>query len=96
MSVGILLVLAFAVFLGIRRFRSIKKSQPPEDEMLKNVLKRAAGTAYYLSLYSWLAMMYFSDKIEMEISSFIGLGIIIMAVEFALSWVYYNFFGKIK
>lgn len=96
MLAALILVITFAVILGIRRVRSVKKNQPAEDELSKGVLKRAASTSYYISLYSWLALMLFSDKIDMEVSSLIGLGIMLMAVEFALAWVYFNFFGKVN
>ena len=96
MVAGLILVITFAVILGIRRVRSLRKSQPAEDELSKVVLKRAASTAYYDSLYSWLALMFFSDKTEMEVSSLIGVGIMLMAVEFALAWLYFNFFGKVN
>ncbi len=91
---GLILVITFAIILGIRRVRSVRNNQPAEDELSKVVLKRAASTAYYISLYSWLALMVFSDSIKLEVSTLIGVGIMLMAVEFALAWVYFNFFGK--
>jgi len=93
---GLALIIVFAVFLGIRRIKSLRRSEPPEDEMSKRILKRTAATSYYLSLYTWLALMFFSDTTELEISSFIGLGILIMAIEFALAWVYHTYFAKIN
>lgn len=93
---GLVLVILFAAFLGFRRIISLRRSQPPEDEMSKRILKRAAASSYYLSLYTWLALMFFSDTTEMELSSFIGMGIMIMAIEFALAWVYHNYFAKIN
>ena len=96
MGVGLVFVLGFAAILGVRRIRSFRRSEPLEDELSKRVMKRAAATAYYISLYTWLAMMFFSDKVKMDISSFIGVGIMIMALIFALSWVYHNFFSKIN
>ena len=92
---GVALVLVFAAVLGIRRIQSVRKSQPPEDELSKSILKRSAGTAYHLSLYTWLALMFFSDDTQMEMSSYIGLGIMLMAVEFALAWVYHNYIARV-
>lgn len=96
MMTGLILVLAFAIILGIRRIRSVRKNQPPEDELSKNVMKRAASTAYYISLYSWLALMMFSDNFDLEVSTLIGIGIMFMAVEFALAWIYFSYFSKIN
>ena len=75
MIFGLVMVISFAVALGIRRIRSIRKNQPPEDELSKVVLKRASSTAYYVSLYSWLALMILSDTLEMDVSTLIGMGI---------------------
>lgn len=96
MLAGVLLVVAFAFVIGVRRIQSLKKSQPPEDELSKGILKRASGTAYHLSLYTWLALMFLSDETKMELQSYIGIGIMLMAVEFALAWVYHNYFVKVK
>lgn len=96
MLIGLVLVISFAILLAVRRIRSIKKNQPPEDELSKVVLKRASSAAFYISLYSWIAVMFLSEKVEMEVSTLIGAGIMLMAVEFALAWVYFNFFGKIN
>lgn len=94
MFAGLVLVVAFAFIFGIRRIRSLRNKQPVEDERSKGIMKRAASTAYYVSLYSWLALMIFSDKTSMEMSTFIGMGIMLMAVELALAWVYFNYFAK--
>lgn len=93
---GVVLLLGFSALIGVRRIRSVKKSQPAEDELSKGILRRAAGSAYYLSIYSWFILLYFSDNTEMQMHSFIGLGIMIMAVEFALAWVYHNYFSHIN
>ena len=91
---GLILVLVFAAVIGIRRIKSLRNKQPAEDERSKSIMKRAASAAYYISLYSWLALMFLGDTTSMDISTFIGIGIMLMAVEFALSWVYYNYFSK--
>ena len=93
---GMVLVLAFAFIVGWRRFRSIRKDQPSEDEFSKRILNRSASTSYYISLYTWLALMLLSDRIDIPVSSQFGLGILVMAVIFALSWFYYNYTGKIN
>ena len=93
---GLVLVILFAMILAVRRIRSLRKNQPAEDELSRSVMKRAAGTSYYLALYSWLVLMYLSDRIDMDNSTLIGLGILIMAVEFAIAWIWHNYFGRIN
>ncbi len=86
-------LVAFALMIGIRRMRSERKGEPAEDELSKRIMQRAASTAYYVSLYWWLALIFISDNIPMEISSLMGTGILGMAVIFAFCWFYYKIRG---
>jgi hypothetical protein len=89
----LLVVLGFAFYLARRRISAVRKKLPAEDEYSKKVMKKAASTAYFISLYVWLGVMYLSDKVEMETHTLIGTGILLMALVFALSWFIYNFRG---
>ena len=74
--VVIVLVVAFALFVGYKRLTSVKKGEPAEDEMSKKIMQKTSSLSYYISLYWWLAIMYFSDKLNYEIHTIIGAGII--------------------
>jgi hypothetical protein len=87
-------VLAFAIIVVFRRLKSAKQNLPAEDEMSKGILRKGAATSYYVSLYMWLAFMFFEDRIDLERSTLIGAGILGMAVIYALSWVYHNFIRR--
>jgi hypothetical protein len=89
-----LLVLIFAVLVVVKRWTAAKNKVPAEDEMSKSILRRGAATSYYVSLYMWLAFMFFEDRIELERSTLIGAGILGMAVIYGLSWVYHNYIRK--
>jgi peptidoglycan/LPS O-acetylase OafA/YrhL len=89
----IIMVVAFAVFVGIKRFGSARRGEPTEDELSKKVLQKASSMSYYVSLYMWLGFIYFSDKIKLEAHSLIGAGILGMAVIFAICWLIFNFRG---
>ncbi len=94
LQIGIILILvSFALILGIRRLKSERRGEPAEDEYSKKVMQKAAATAYYISLYLWLALVFFNDKFSLETESLIGNGIIGMAILFALCWVYYKLKG---
>jgi hypothetical protein len=91
---GVVLVLVgFAVFLGVSRLRSRLRREPGEDEMSKTVMTRASSLAYYVSLYLWLFVMYISDKTTLPAHSLIGGGIAGMAVVFLLCWLGVKFVG---
>lgn len=84
-------VVAFAIVLAFRRLKSVKQNLPAEDEMSKGILRRGAATSYYVSLYMWLAFMFFEEHIDLERRTLIGAGILGMALIYALSWVYHKY-----
>ena len=89
----IILVVGFAVFIGYKRVTSAKRGEPAEDELSKKVMLRTSSLSFYISLYLWLVIMYFSDKLKLETHTIIGVGILGMAVTFAICWIYFNFRG---
>jgi peptidoglycan/LPS O-acetylase OafA/YrhL len=89
----IFVLVAFALMIGIRRLKSERRGEPAEDELSKKIMQRAAATAYYVSLYWWLVLVYLSDNWQKETESLIGTGILGMAILFALCWVYYKIKG---
>ena len=88
-----ILVVAFAIFIGIKRLKSAQRGEPTEDELSKKVLRKTAAWSYYISLYLWLAMMYYSDRIVLSNDALIGAGILGMAVIFAICWLVFHFRG---
>jgi peptidoglycan/LPS O-acetylase OafA/YrhL len=89
----IILVVAFAVFIGFKRLNSARRGEPVEDELSKKVMQRTASLSYYISLYWWLVIMYFTDKLNYETHTFLAAGILGMAVIFAVCWLIFNFRG---
>jgi hypothetical protein len=91
---GIVLVLVgFAVYLGVSRLRSHLHREPTEDELSRKVMTRASSLAYYISIYLWLFIMYISDKTSLAAHSLVGAGILGMAVLFLLCWLGVKAFG---
>ena len=89
----IIIIVAFAVFIGFKRLNSARRGEPAEDELSKKVMQKTASLSYYISLYWWLVIMYFTDKLNYETHSFISAGILGMAVIFAVCWLVFNFRG---
>lgn len=89
-----LVVVVFAIFFAFRRLKSVKQNLPAEDEMSKGILRKSAASSYYVSLYMWLAFMFFEEHIDLERSTLIGAGILGMALIYALSWVYHNYIRR--
>ena len=91
---ALLLVVAFALFLAFRRLRDAKENLPQEDEMSKSILRKGTATAFHLSLFMWLGVMYLSDKTALECHSLIGAGIMGMALLFAIGWIYHRYIRR--
>lgn len=87
-------ILVYGILILVKGVRDAKNRLPSRDELSKKILLRGAATSYYVSIYLWLAIMYFEERIELERSSLIGAGILGMAIIFALSWMYHRFFSK--
>lgn len=95
LMVGILVVVVgLAVILIVRRMRDARNKLPAEDEMSRDIKRRGASTSYYISLYMWLAIMIFEERLELERDSLIGGGILGMALIYALSWIYHNYISR--
>lgn len=88
------IVVIFAIVLAFGRLRSVKQNLPAEDEMSRSIKRKGAATAYYVSIYMWLAMMFFEEHIKLERYTLIGAGIMGMALIFALSWAYHNYISR--
>lgn len=88
---GLVLVVGFALFVALGRLRAAKENLPVEDELSKVIMRRTAATSYYVSIYLWLVIMFFEERIALERSSLIGAGIMGMAIVFALSWIYHRY-----
>ena len=89
----ILLLAVFGGIMGFRRLKSAKHGEPVEDELSKRIMQKASSISYFISLYLWIGIMYFDGKKVIETGELFGLGIIGMAIIFALCWTFYNFRG---
>ena len=89
----LIILVGFALFIGIARIRSLLHKEPFEDELSKKMVTRASSLSYYFSIYLWLVIMYMSDQTELETQSLIGAGIAGMAVIFFLSWLGLKIYG---
>jgi len=83
----IVILVGFALFFGFKRIGSSIRGEPAEDELSKKMLVKASSLSFYISIYLWLIVMYFSDKTKLATHTLIGAGIMGMAIVFALCWI---------
>ena len=89
----ILILVGFALYIGFSRLKSERKGEPAEDELSKKILQKAASISFYISIYMWLAVGYFSDKTNLEFHTLIGAGILGMSIIFFATWLFYKIRG---
>ena len=89
----VLLLVGFAVFVGIRNFKSEKRKQPAEDEMSVKINRKAAAWSYFVSIYMWLVIMYIADKKMIETDILFGAGIIGMGLLWVIFLLFFYFKG---
>lgn len=82
----LIVVLVLGLLVLFRNFNSIRKGEPKSDEFSKKILQKASSLSFYVSLYFWLLISYFSDKINFETGQLINYGIIGMAIIVFLIW----------
>nr|MCK4929628.1 hypothetical protein [Nanoarchaeota archaeon] len=87
-----IIVLVFAISVLIRANRDLKKGVPWRDERSRKVIEKASSMAFYVSIYMLLAIGWLSEDVIhfRDVSQATGLAIGIMAILFAVFWVYYN------
>lgn len=89
----IIIVVAFALFIGFKRLTSAKRGEPAEDELSKKVILKTAAWSYYISLYLWVAMLFIKDKVNLDTEEIIGAGILGMALSWVICWMIFHFRG---
>lgn len=87
MQFGVLvMVVGLAVFIGVKRLRSARRGEPAEDELSRRIMVKASSVSFYISIYLWLFIMFFSERLDMPNHTLIGMGIVGMTVVLVLSW----------
>ena len=86
----IILIVAFALFIGYKRLTSEKRGEPSEDELSKKILLKASSVSYYISLYIWVFLIFLKDRITFDTEELLGTGILAMAITFGVSWLIFH------
>jgi peptidoglycan/LPS O-acetylase OafA/YrhL len=83
----IIIVVMFLVY-AIPKFIINRNDVVSDDEFSKRQMRTAAARSYIVSLYTWLAFIWFSKPLEdlfEETSTIIGVGIGVMAIVFLIN-----------
>lgn len=84
----VVIIVALFLVYAIPKYIINRNDAVSEDEYSKKVLRLAASRSYIVSIYTWLAMMWFSailDDYFEATTTKIGFGIGIMAVVFLVN-----------
>ena len=86
----VLLVVVFSLIVGRRRIRDEKRGLPAEDELSKDIKRRAAASAFMWSFYLWALITIFTIDSDMRPELPLEAGLLGMAVLFVVFWAYYS------
>lgn len=95
-SYFVIIITALFLLFAVPRFIVNRKDKVVNDEFSKRLLQVAAARSFYITLYTWLAMLWFArplSDLAPEPVSQIGIGIGIMAVVFLINAVILQFTG---
>ena len=87
-SVIIVIIIALFLAYAIPKFILDRNDVVEQDEYSKKIMRLAAARSYMISLYTWLALMWFDEplsEIAPESTTKIGIGIGIMAIVFLVN-----------
>ncbi len=87
------IVAIFGLFFIYKQIDSFRKGEPSKDELSSLIRQKASSLSFYVSLYYWLIISYFSDRINLETEQLIGYGIVGMAIIFGLIWAIIKLIG---
>ena len=90
---AIFILAGFFIYKAYEKISKARKGEAAEDELSKKVLQKSSSISYYISLYLWLLLSYFSDRIDFTTEELIGTGIIGMALIFGIIWMVINVRG---
>lgn len=93
LTIILLIVGLLAIIVAVISYKSFKNREPAEDEYTKMIMLKTASYSFYISIYLWLVVSYFSEDSGMDTQQVIGLGIVGMAVVFVISWVVVKLMG---
>ena len=91
-------ILIFAIFFIKRRYTSVKKGFPAEDERSRKVMLLAGYKTFLISIWYLLILAWASDEYIKfrDPSQALGMGILGMAIIFGLCWLWVNKSGKVE
>jgi hypothetical protein len=84
------IILAFSVLYLKGGLKDARNGLPFQDERTKKILLHANSTAFKLSIWWLLFLMYIADEIDIIPRHVAAAGIAGMALLFFISWIWYD------
>lgn len=83
-----ILIIGFGLYFALDRYKSAKAGLRPEDELSTRIKERAAAKAFSFSIYMWVFGVLFMVDIGPRAKIVVGLGVIVMALFYFITWFY--------
>lgn len=87
-SIALIIIVVLFLAFAVPKYIINRNDKVGDDEFSKKMMRVIGSRSFYVSLYTWLAMIWFNKPLEDwlgETSSIIGFGIAIMAVVFLVN-----------
>jgi len=56
-------------------------------------MRKASSLSFYTSIYAWLLLSYINDRLDFEVHTVIGAGILLMVIIFIGFWAFFKIWG---
>lgn len=89
----VVIVTLFGIFVARGKLKDEKKGLPAEDEMSKVVRDRAGATSFLISFYVWVFVILFFSNSSLDFEVIIGGGLFAMTLVFMGCWFYFSKVG---
>ncbi|WOK04467.1 hypothetical protein [Imperialibacter roseus] len=92
-----LLIVGFVIYSGIQALKDAKLGLTPEDELSKTITQKAAATAFRISIFMWLFVLFALDLFPVDSVNkakfVIAIGMVGMTLIFLFSRLYLSKVG---
>jgi hypothetical protein len=86
----------YLIFTEVDAIKRRSQNEPLKDELTKKIRIKASSYAFYISIFWWMLIMFFGEKLDVNVTTIIVYGIAGMSLAFIFSWIGLRYFGAMN